>query len=189
MARVMGKAGLGIGDNTQRWYKALNVQGMEYRGDKCCAHLRKKRNGPGHTLCSCMVLLRESPAMCQAWQKQKVDHPHMQLCTPLAIVAGFVQLEGEPQPFALVRVVPPQLIIPHDRLRCRLVVGWKTYLALARDLRLPAQLVPVSDIQGQAVVVNCSGNRLRPGSEPTSKPARRAWRESNGAALGVVPYM
>ena len=178
MTRAGNEKGIVMNHTTQRWYRALNVQGMVYRGDKCC---------PRSTT-SCMVLLHESPAYLRAWGKHRVNHPHVQLCNPLAIVAGFVQLEEAAQPFALVRVVPPELAVPHDRLRCRMVVGWKTYLALANDPQLTAQLVPVSDIQAQTVVVNCSGDRLAP-TEPTSKPALRAWRRSHHAALGVVPYM
>ena len=175
LAHLMARTGIVMNHSTQRWYKALNVQGMTYRGDKCC---------PRSTI-SCMVLLRESATMRRNWHRHRDNHT---FCNPLAIVAGFVQLQGEKQPFALVRVVAPEFVIPHARLRCRMVVGWNSYLGLAKDTRHRAQLVPVSDIQAQTVVVNCCGSRLLP-REPTAKLARAAWRHSVKGALGVVPYM
>jgi len=174
---LAARAGLKVAP--ERWYKSLSVQGMEYKGDKCA---------PKDNTRSCMVYLHPTNPD-KYTVREAAKHPHMHVDHPLALIAAFVVLPGVEEPQALVRVVPAKRIFPHQRLNCRMIVGWRSYRALAMDTAAATpKLVPVSWVRMPAVVVDCSSDRLKPRDVTSRHISRDVWRNTGGA-LGVVPYM
>ena len=175
---LAARAGLKVAP--ERWYKSLSVQGMEYKGDKCA---------PKDNTRSCMVYLHPKHRGPGGNVRNAPEHPYMHVHHPLALIAAFVVLPGVEEPQALVRVVPAKRIFPHQRLNCRMIVGWRSYRALAMDTEAATpKLVPVSWVRMPAVVVDCSSDRLTPRDVTSRHMPRDAWRKTGGA-LGVVPYM